>query len=61
MAKTKNDEVKAVEEQTYQVPLIYARITAIMQAVQHLEKTRQYPSTKQTTKQSPNKSNFNYP
>ena len=54
-AKTKNDEVKAVEEQTYQVPLIYARITAIMQAVQHLEKTRQYPSTKQTTKQSPNK------
>ena len=57
-AKTaKSDEVKVVEEQQKQnqVPLIYGRITAIMQAVQHLEKTRQYPSTKQTTKQSPNK------
>lgn len=40
-AKTvKNDEVKVVEEQQKQnqVPLIYGRITAIMQAVQHLEK-----------------------
>ncbi|HDR8456842.1 TPA: ERF family protein [Bacillus cereus] len=40
-AKTaKSDEVKVVEEQQKQnqVPLIYGRITAIMQAVQHLEK-----------------------
>ncbi|MEB9381375.1 ERF family protein [Bacillus cereus] len=40
-AKTaKTDEVKVVEEQQKQnqVPLIYGRITAIMQAVQHLEK-----------------------
>ncbi|PFD30341.1 ERF family protein [Bacillus thuringiensis] len=40
-AKTaKTDEVKVVEEQPKQnqVPLIYGRITAIMQAVQHLEK-----------------------
>ncbi|HDR5269484.1 TPA: ERF family protein [Bacillus thuringiensis] len=40
-AKTaKTDEVKVVEEQSKQnqVPLIYGRITAIMQAVQHLEK-----------------------
>ncbi|HDR7969527.1 TPA: ERF family protein [Bacillus pacificus] len=40
-AKTaKTDEVKIAEEQQKQnqVPLIYSRITAIMQAVQHLEK-----------------------
>lgn len=37
-AQKNNDEVKAVEEKTYQVPLIYGRITAIMEAVQHLEK-----------------------
>ncbi|PFF91244.1 ERF family protein [Bacillus cereus] len=44
-AKTKNEEIKATDEvktteekATYQVPLIYGRITAIMEAVQHLEK-----------------------